>query len=319
MRSDTPPRPAVAPPYRRREQTRRWGTVLLMLGVAWLVFELTSRGAIFGLSLGFVERSAAMPPQSFSAARLVLHGTVDTVELVSWPGDTITIEAVKHGFGWNAAAAADSLGRIDLLARRDRDTLLVDVQRQSALGALGRAPYLDLRISLPAGVAFDVSTVSGDIQAHGLRADGALATVSGQIRLSDSSGAFRLSTTSGDIALTGTSGRVYLRSISGSFTLADLRDAQLDLESTSGDVEADGGLAAGTSSQISSISGSVRVGLANPADLRLQASTTSGTLSSDLDLRAAQRERRQLSGVLGTGSTVLTVFTTSGDVEVNGD
>jgi DUF4097 and DUF4098 domain-containing protein YvlB len=159
--------------------------------------------------------------------------------------------------------------------------------------------------------------------------------VSGDIDLTDSSGALQVSSTSGDvqmsgdftgskletvsgeITLDGASGPLRARTISGNIKLSDLRDAQLDLESTSGDIEVGGTLAARLSSTISNISGDVQVRLGELSDLKLSATTVSGDLSSDLDLREAQRERRSLSGTLGLGQTTLTISTTSGDVEVD--
>jgi hypothetical protein len=338
MQTDTSPSPKTPDEdFYRRGQMRRWGGLLLLVGVVWLVFELTSRGSLFGLGLGFVERSADTPAQSFAAARLVVRGASDNISLERAPaGDTITVAVVRHGFGWNADAAGAAIGRLDVKMTQSGDTLQVEVSRAGFAGFIGRSPYVDLRISVPDGVALDVQTVSGDLRAEGLRADGSLSTTSGDIDLADSSGALQVSSTSGDvqmsgafagpqvqtvsgdITLAGASGRLRASSISGDIALRDLRDAQLDLESTSGDIEVAGSLASGQESKVSNISGGVQARLTGAADLRLSASTVSGDLSSDLNLRDAQRERRSLSGTLGAGKTTLTISTTSGDIEVSG-
>ena len=320
MQTDTSPSPKTPDEdFYRRGQMRRWGGLLLLVGVVWLVFELTSRGSLFGLGLGFVERSADTPARSFAAARLVVRGASDNISLERAPtGDTITVAVVRHGFGWNADAAGAAVGRLDVKMTQSGDTLQVEVSRAGFAGFIGRSPYVDLRISVPDGVALDVQTVSGDLSADGLRADGSLSTTSGAIDLADSSGALQVQTVSGDITLGGASGLLRVRSISGDIALRDLRDARLDLESTSGDIAVTGSLADGQQSTISNISGGVHVRLPAAADLRLNASTVSGDLSSDLDLRDALRERRSLSGTVGVGKTTLTISTTSGDIEVSG-
>ena len=339
MQTEPSPRPTTPDEDNERHgQMRRWGGLLLLVGVVWLVFELTSRGSLFGLGLGFVERSADAPAQHFAATRLVVRGASDNISLErADTGDKITVAVLRHGFGWNADAAGAALGRLDVKMTQSGDTLSGEVQRAGGLpGFIGRAPYVDLRISLPDGVALDVQTVSGDIRAAGLRADGSLSTTSGDIDLTDSSGALQVSSTSGDVQMSGTfagpqvqtvsggirldgaSGLLRARSISGNIALRDLHDAQLDLESTSGDIAVNGTLANGRESTISNISGDVQVRLSRAADLQLAVSTVSGNLTSDLDLRDAQRERRSLRGSVGPGQTTLTISTSSGDVEVSG-
>lgn len=335
MQTNTSPRPT--PPdesYYRGGQARRWGALLLLVGVVWLVFELTSRGSLFGFGLGFVERSAESPAQSFTAARLVVRGVSDNVSLERASGGSVTVASTRHGFGWNADAARAALDRLDVQITQTGDTLSVEVRRAAGFsGFVGRAPYADLRIGVPDGVALDVQTVSGDLRADGLRAAGSLATVSGDIALSDTSGEIQASTTSGDVQIAGAGaglrvetvsgdvrlddagGALLAHTISGDLELRDLREAQVDLETTSGDVDASGDLAG----RISTISGDVELRLPDDSDLKLIVTTISGDLSSDLDLRDAQRERRSLSGSLGAGEAALSISTTSGDVAVDGE
>jgi len=68
-----PPAPVPDEPYYRRgEQSRRWGVLLVLLGVVLLVFALSSRVPLFGI--GFIERTARIEAQSFAAERVVLSG-----------------------------------------------------------------------------------------------------------------------------------------------------------------------------------------------------------------------------------------------------
>lgn len=344
--------PPDEPYYRRGEQARRWGSLLLLVGVVWLVFALTAGGRF--MPFGFVERSEPIAPRAFSAERVVISGLADDVELVPADGDEVVVSGTRHGYGWSGGAAEDALERLEVLVDEQGETLRVEVRRPG-LTLLGRAPYAELRIALPAGVAAEADVVSGDIAAADVRGDLRLVTVSGAVATSDTAGALAVRTTSGDISLEGhagaldvetTSGDVRARgeladprvqSVSGDVELAGARGAveattisgdlavragagaRLRIESTSGDVEFDGPLAGGASSRIANISGDVRVRLEHPADLRLDLTTLSGDLASDLPLRDAERERRSLAGTLGAGGTTLTVNTTSGDVEVSGE
>jgi DUF4097 and DUF4098 domain-containing protein YvlB len=366
MSLDTEPRSArvddtgLAPPqtipnepyYRRGEQARRWGALLLLIGVVWLVFSITSRGSFFGV--GFIERTAELPAQSYAVERVVISGVNDNIELVAWNEDEVRVTGVKHAFGWNGAAAEDALEGLQLAVDERGDTLTIEVRRPSFTG-IGRSPYVNLEISLPAEILAEASVVSGDLSVEGVRGDLTLRSVSGEIAAEDTAGLMSINTTSGDVALeghtgglvvetvsgevradgdlqsprvesvsgevelTGVSGDVNLRSISGDLAAHDSAGATLAIESTSGDVEFSGALAEGTSSRIGTISGSVDVQLERADNLQLDLTSTSGDLETNLDLPRLERERRHVSGESGAGTTQLSVSTTSGDVEVKGE
>jgi hypothetical protein len=338
------------PYYRRGEQGRRWGAILLLVGLVWLVFALFSR-VPFGVFGGSnVERSAALPAQSFPATRVVISGVSDTVTLV--PGDAaVLVEATKYGYGWNAAAAEQALNRIAVHTEQRGDTLRIEVRRESGLTPFsGRSSYVDLRIAVPEGVAVETNLVSGDMVLRGLRGDATLASVSGNIELDDVQGDLRvnltsgdleiadfsgalqatsvsgavsaggavrsaqITTTSGDVVLEGVNGPIAIRTISGSIRIADARAARLDLETTSGDVYFAGAI--GADSRISTISGNVELRFDNDAAVRIDARTVSGDLEVDDDLGTLERERRRVSGTLGAGGPLVDISTTSGDVRI---
>lgn len=329
MQTNPSPRPQLPDEaFYRGESARRWGALLLLVGLVWLVFELTSRGSLFGFGLSFVQRSADLPVQSFRAERLVVRGVNDQVTFTRVADATLTVAAVRHGFGWSDAAAQASLDRLDVESTQQGDTLVVEVRRASGIaGFVGPSPYVNLQIGLPDGVVLDVQTVSGEIGATGLRTTGSLTTVSGDIDLRDVSGELQIHTTSGDVQMadlgpglnvTTVSGDVRLdvargalrtHTISGDLELWDLYDAQVDVETTSGDVEASGFLLG----RINTISGDVALRVANLDDLELIINTVSG----DLDLDALHDDQRQQihSNVEG-GAMALTISTTSGDIVV---
>lgn len=352
----SPPTPQPAPPaplpdepyYRRGEQARRWGGILLLIGVVWLVFALGSRAPLFGV--GFVERTATTGPQSYAVERVVVTGVADNVELVGWSGDEVQVEAVKHGFGWNGGAAQEALEQLEVIFTPQGETLTIEVRRP--IGAIiGRGPYADLRIALPAGAAVEARVVSGEIAVEEVRGELTLGSVTGDMATEDTQGSLTISTTSGDVevrdhngpvvaesvsgdvelvgalesprvqtvsgdaALEGVTGRAELSSISGNLRVAGDQLEALSLESTSGDIAVEAGLAEGSASQISNISGDVAVTLFSPESLRLDVSTTSGDLSSDLP--GLSEERRSLRGTIGAGGADLTINTTSGDVTVS--
>ncbi|WP_129631362.1 DUF4097 family beta strand repeat-containing protein [Candidatus Oscillochloris fontis] len=333
MSTDAPPRtPMPDEPFYRGAQSRRWGGLLLLLGLVWLVFELTSRSAIFAFAL--VEEEASTLPQSFSATHLVVRGGDDQISLHDEDGDQVTVTAVRHGFGWNSSSARSALQRVDLHITQQGETLSVEVRHNGGVPFLfGRSPYADVQIGVPEGMNLDVQTISGDLAGEGIRSTGILQTVSGQLTLVDVAGDLQLRTTSGDLQLRdagpglkietisgdvrieGGSGALRVESISGDLDLRDLREALLDLDTTSGDIEVVGVF----SGQIHTTSGDVDLRFSPSANLKLSVTTMSGAIEYDLQLREVQQDWRSLQAVVGAGQAQLQVSTASGDVELRSD
>lgn len=352
--SQFPPTLPDEPYYQRNAQVRRWGSLLVILGVVWLVFELTTRGSLLGIGLGFVAQSQPLPAQRYTAQQVVVNGVSDEVTITGWNQDQIQIEVIEHGFGWNAGAARAALEQLDVQVAQHDSTLQIDVRRPPALGLfLGRSPYAEIRITLPAEVATQTNLVSGPISVEAASSSLQLSTVSGEINVHNSSGELQASTTSGtisvrdyrgplriitvsgdvgladaadlvsvetvsgDVRLERVRGQLDLRTISGDLDLEAVGPSSLNLETTSGDIEAVVALAPASTNRMSTISGDVRLRLQQPQDLRLDASTTSGDLRADLAGRERSEERRRLNVMLGEGRTLLSITTTSGDVRVS--
>ncbi|MGQ9926318.1 MAG: DUF4097 family beta strand repeat-containing protein [Chloroflexaceae bacterium] len=347
------PERLAEPFYRRREQARRWGMLLLLIGIVWLVFELTVRSSVSGIPLRLAERSDMLPPQNFVASAVRINGVNDDIELVSGRGEVITVEATRHASGWNSNAAAAALQRLEVVTEVQGDTLVIDVRPGNRLtGAFGRTPSVSLRVAMPASTRVEATVVSGDITVTGVQGDLTLRTLSGDVRAEGVSGDLRvmstsgdvrirdhrgplavettsgkisasgrisgagLSTVSGDIELEGGSDDLTARTISGAIIVRTGAGVHLTLDSTSGDIVFEGPLVPNSTSTINTISGNVRVGLTRLADLRLEVSTTSGELSTNLPLTDNAPERRRLSAVIGPGTADLTITTTSGDVAI---
>ncbi|NTU85518.1 MAG: DUF4097 domain-containing protein, partial [Chloroflexales bacterium] len=269
----TPPRPDSPPPmpdepyYRHGEQARRWGGILLLIGVVWLVFTISSHGPLLGV--GFVERSETMPPQSFAARRVVITGANDNIEIVGGDGAAVQVEAVKHGFGLSTNDASGAFGRLEIITAERGDTLTIEIRRPP-LSGIGRAPYADLRVALPAVASAEAHVASGDITVADVTGDLTLATVSGRLDASDTTGALSAGTTSGEIAIQSHSGPLSAESVSGDIIIGGAVEGP-SVKTVSGDVRLDGATGAVT---LSSISGDLSLEGAEQAVLDIE--STSG-------------------------------------------
>jgi hypothetical protein len=139
-------------------------------------------------------------------------------------------------------------------------------------------------VQVPAGVEFEASMVTGDIEAEGLRSDVYANTVTGNISIV-------------------TAGRAWANSVSG------------DMEIEMGDLSGD-------DLDFSTVSGDITLWLPSDFTADLRFSSISGDLDSDFDLEyTGNRQRRWVGSRIqarigGGGGRELSLQTVSGDVEL---
>ena len=97
---------------------------------------------------------------------------------------------------------------------------------------------IDYDVTLPAGTALSVSTISGDVDVTGLRGEVTAESVSGSLALRQLTGPVLARSTSGNVALQQLSGPVTARSVSGDVTLGQLGSQPVQATSVSGNVHA---------------------------------------------------------------------------------
>ena len=159
-----------------------------------------------------------------------------------------------------------------------------------------------------------VRSVSGDLDATGIRGTSRWTTASGDLRLVIETGPVAIESMSGDVVLTGEGPlAVTARTVSGDIRLtAPLLDG-LDVASTSGDIRVEGELRAGGMHVIASVSGDVQLETRSP--VRIETRTIAGDVRSTGPHRTeGGRGRRTV--VLGAGSVPVEIRTTSGDISV---
>ncbi|MDX6397763.1 MAG: hypothetical protein QOJ43_1171, partial [Gaiellaceae bacterium] len=190
--------------------------------------------------------------------------------------------------------------------------------------SFGRTPQVGIRIRCPEEADLDcmtasadvattgrlglveVKTASGDVAAEdvaGLRVQSA----SGDVRASTVDGEARLQTVSGDVRLGTVTGPVSATLVSGDFALDDAR-TDLSAKTVSGDQRV--GAVREGQIKLQSVSGDVRVGIRPGTRLRIDANSTSGDVSSELDVKDAPSETPS------TREAHLEAKTVSGDIEI---
>jgi hypothetical protein len=327
-----PPQPQRAP------RPKGLGVALVVVGLLLLAFQ------VFGGDVGIGSAgSITLVDQDYQGNRIELSAAASDVEIRPGSGSSIHIEAIQRG-------GSEGDYKVDVVPTGD--TVRV-TETSSSFFCFFCSRGVRYRIAVPKGAQADIRTASGEIDVEGLSGAVSLASVSGDVRAGDLTGGLTVSTTSGEVRLDGivgalkaetisgdviledgkidgatvstTSGEVqldgvggalHLTSVSGDIQVREARDGQLELSTTSGEIEYQGSLARESTNTLDSISGDVHLRLPEDSSFRLDASTVSGDLSDNFELRDGETARRSLSGVAGDGSATLTISTTSGDIEI---
>ncbi len=179
--------------------------------------------------------------------------------------------------------------------------IVVELAKQG-WGFLGRSPEVGIRIRCPYGSALDCITASADVEATGRLGETTVKTASGDIALPHVAGSGRVDTASGDVRVDALDGDAQLKTVSGDVWIGAAR-GDLSVILVSGDLhvdEAHAGLLANTVSgdqqirsirqgeiKLQSVSGDIQVGVAPGTRVFIDASATSGDVSSALDVTEA--------------------------------
>jgi hypothetical protein len=175
----------------------------------------------------------------------------------------------------------------------------------------GRA---SLDIDLPHRATVVIETVSGEVEADGLRGDQRYQTTSGDTVLRGVSGRVAIEAVSGDVNIVATGTvDVALRTVSGDIELRAATIEALSAATTNGDISVAGGFRGAGPFAIETVTGDGR--LAAAGDLRVEMTTLSGDLRSKTDSRI-EGGRGHRSMVIGRGGPLLTFRSMSGDLAV---
>lgn len=217
-------------------------------------------------------------------------------------GDRLTIEVESEGNGWGGRMA---------------DTeLVVQVPRRARLEIEGVSTNVD--VAGLAGSHAEIETVSGSIAYAADAERVVLKSVSGSIQAQGSGRFWTVGTVSGRITLPRADGEVGLESVSGSIEVTFQEASRLRAETVSGRVTAQGGIAAGGSIAMQSVSGTIALALKGTVDARFNAKTFSGPIDSDFGTpqRGGIGGGQTLNTTVGSGSADVRLESFSGRIRI---
>ena len=188
--------------------------------------------------------------------------------------------------------------RADYEVRQDGNTVEVKAEMKWLVGkTVGRDPGVDVEVTAPSSTSMELTTSNGMIELRGINKSGTLRTSNGKIVMEDISGDFSAHTSNEAIEVAAFSGTV-------------------DLDTTNGRISFSGELIPGGRNEMRTSNGDVDVTLQGTRSVRLDATTSSGTVISKLPLLATSTEDNRLAGTIGDGEADLTIHTSNGSVTV---
>jgi len=287
----------------------------------------------------------AVETKTFTVARdaaLSLVNIAGAIVVEASPGDTIRVEARRVGRGATEADAQEQLDQTRVSYTQHGNRVEV---RAYHTGRMQRSEVF-FTVAVPASVAVDVRSISGDVRLKGLKGEARADTVSGDLAAEALSALASVKTVSGDLRISGcsssrevtagtVSGEIVVRglkarscnigTVSGTVDLADAACDETLVRSVSGDVIYAGSLVKSGRYELKSHSGDIHLRLDGKVGFDVDAQTFSGTVRSDWPIAARASEdegapgwRRSrhtsLRGTFGDGSAELSLTTFSGDI-----
>ncbi len=282
---------------------------------------------------------------------LDLSGISGDVRVTGGSGNEIRVEATKRVRHRDADEAKRLLSelRVEMTHVGSRVEVRTIYPRRNN-GERGMSARVDYVVSVPAGVAVAVKSISGNVLITAVRGEVRAETVSGDVEVSatpnvavaktisgnvtardiGSANLLALGTVSGTVIATGLKVRALEAStVSGDVRISGVQIERVEASCVSGNIEFDSPLSKGGRYEFTSHSGDVRIALSGSTGFELDADTFSGSVRSDLPitLRTLGRDDRErgrgrgtsnraIRGSYGDASAILEVRSHSGSVVI---
>lgn len=231
---------------------------------------------------------------------LEITGISGSIRVEAYAGAEVQVTAVKRG-------PAEDRGEIRFIAEPGADGMTICAvygdpeschRGRSHSHVRDNEASVEFTARVPAGVQFDGSMVSGDVEVSGLTAR------------------VEVNSVSGDVAVRNVQGDVSAHSVSGRATLQGVDGQAVEATTVSGDVEFGGPVHPGGRYAFRSVSGELTLRVDGALNAHVSMGTVSGEIDSDFPITLSgggRFGRRNLDFTIGTGDARLELSTVSGD------
>jgi len=269
---------------------------------------------------------------------VIINNVSGDIRVMVWKEEKVKIEAVKLARASSEAKAKENADKVTIEVTAEPGLVRIETRYPESRRWFGGGDNVsvDYTLWIPDRASIESRSVSGDVQVEkaggavkvsavsgnvsivgGVRTISAKA-VSGNVSLTGAEGDCAINSVSGDIHVSRVRGSVEAEVVSGSVKLLEISEAQkVSAKSISGTVEYRGQVLPGGVYRLSSHSGEVRLFLPADSSFDLEASSFSGTVTTDFPVQVIGKlNGKTIQGRVGKGGADVLAKAFSGSVEI---
>jgi len=175
-----------------------------------------------------------------------------------------------------------------------------------------------MEVEVPTRTNLEIRTGGGDVKVNHLEGETNLETSGGDVKASELKGSLNARTSGGDMELRNLTGDITVKTNGGDITLENVH-GRVEAHTSGGDVTASLARGNAKGGEIETSGGDIELRLDPAINLSLDASTSSGEVTSNLPHLSVTGETTssRLHGTLGSGGETLRVHTNGGSVRIS--
>ena len=209
---------------------------------------------------------------------------------------------------------------VDYRLGQEGNTVRVESKRKGKLGIfqfIGMNRGAHIRATVPTNAEVSIHTSNGRIVLNNIEGTVSLHTSNGRIMIEDVNGNIDAQTSNSRIEAVRVSGELDLHTSNGRITIEDGKGA-FSAATDNGSIQFDGEFASGDENRLKTSNGSIKVRLRGEPSLKLEASTSNGSVKCSRSLvDQGLSGKNHLIGIIGSGDASLTLQTTNGSISVD--
>jgi len=186
--------------------------------------------------------------------------------------------------------------------------------RKRGLQLWPKSLQVRMEVQVPTKTSVEIRTGGGDVKVSHLGGDTNLETSGGDVAVSDLAGNLTATTSGGDIKLHDLTGEVKVKTSGGDITLENA-GGRVEAHTSGGDVNVAFARGNAKGGEIETSGGDIKVRVDPAVSLNLDASASSGEVTSNLPLKVTgEISQSRLHATLGSGGETLRVHTNGGSI-----